>query len=114
MLDLNAVDAHDLRIKLRAGEANAKADRSPYNLEQAIKALALELLDLNGPESLYHVMGDIAAVYAADKGMKPGTESIVSCAVEMVVNMSLPGETIGAEVAAMIVAELEDMELINQ
>lgn len=114
MRDENDYDADMISVKLRQRVTNAKLERRPHHLEQAIKVLAEELMGLNGADSFYRVMGHIASTYAADRDMAPTTESVVACAVEMIVNMPVPDNEPAAFIAARIVAELEDMELINQ
>ena len=114
MRDDNDYDADMISVKLRQRVTDAKLGRRPHHLEQAIKALAEELIGLNGPPSIYRVMGHLASIYAADRDMAPTTESVVACAVELIVNMPVPGNEPAAFIAARIVTELEDMELINQ
>lgn len=114
MRDDNDYSSDMISVKLRQRVTNAKLERRPYHLEQAVKALAEELIGLTGAESFYRVMGHLAATYAADRDMPPNTESVVACAVEMIVNMPVPDNEPAAFIAARIVSELEDMELINQ
>lgn len=112
MRDHNDYDAHEISVKLR-GPTGGKIERNPHHLEQAIKSLVQEVLDLNGPESLHRIVGDIAAVYAADMEMPAENNSVISAIVECVVNMKLPEIEPGSFVAERIVAELRDMELID-
>lgn len=113
MRDHNDYDAHEISVKLR-GPTGGKINRNPHHLEQAIKSLAQEVLDLNGPESLHRIIGDIAAVYAADAGMSANSNSTISAIIECVVNMTLPDNEPRSFVAERIVAELRDMELIDK
>lgn len=108
-----ANDAHEISVKLR-GPTGGKIKRNPHHLEQAIKSLAQEVLALNGPESLYRIVGDIAAVYAADREMPANSNSTISAIIECVINMTLPDNEPRSFVAERIVAELRDMELIDK
>jgi len=56
MIDRNAVEWNEMQIKLRHGETNTKLDRSPYNIEQAAYALAMEAGDLNGTDSVHRIV----------------------------------------------------------
>lgn len=122
--DKNAVDATELRIKLRHGESNAKLPRTPYNLEQAIVALFHEALDLSGEESAYRVMRELAQAFAFDKGWIKGEhptdqtqlEMDIAAGIEMLVNMWRKSEEAvsGEQVAAKIVSELRDTELVTK
>jgi len=113
MVDIHALDANRISVKLRDGETNAKVPRTPFNLESAIEALAGEALDLNGPESLYRITGAIAALYAADKGSEKGNTPIIDCATELLINMKLPENMPGSFVAIEVLSSLRDMELID-
>ena len=112
MRDHNDYDAHEISVKLR-GPTGGKINRNPHHLEQAIKSLVQEVLDLNGPESLYRIVGDIAAVYAADAGLPPYPSSVLSKAIECVINMPLSEQVSAVLRADHIVHELRDMDLID-
>lgn len=109
MRDHNDYDAHEISVKLR-GPTGGKINRNPHHLEQAVKSLVQEVLDLNGPKSLYRIVGDIAAVYAADAGLP---NSVLTRAVECVINMPLSEQVSAVLRADNIVYELRDMNLLD-